>query len=199
MNDPVVIGEDPQLPLVDYATIPSRIHVDVVFDIVGDASNALRIRMLRRTLAQPYSKDYDAPPCVHPRDWAGHYDLTDWGFLHATVGMQAVARAAIAWRSPGINLLDDRDDVALLWDIRVAPQYWRRGVGSLLFHAVEQWGRQRGVLELHVETQNVNVGACEFYAQQGCVLCSVNRHAYADLPDEVQLVWRKSIDPHAIA
>jgi hypothetical protein len=40
-----------------------------------------------------------------------------------------------------------------------------------------------------VETQNINVPACRFYARQGCVLGAIHPDAYPDLPDEVQLLW----------
>ena len=46
---------------------------------------------------------------------------------------------------------------------------------------------------MEVETQNINVSACRFYARQGCVLSAVNRFAYPELPDEVQLIWRKDL------
>ena len=48
---------------------------------------------------------------------------------------------------------------------------------------------------MKVETQNVNVPACRFYARQGCVLGAINRFAYPDLPDEVQLLWYKTLSP----
>jgi ribosomal protein S18 acetylase RimI-like enzyme len=53
----------------------------------------------------------------------------------------------------------------------------------------------KGCVRLEVETQNVNVPACRFYAQLGCELGAIRRHAYAELPDEVQLVWYAVI-PH---
>jgi hypothetical protein len=59
-------------------------------------------------------------------------------------------------------------------------------------------GGQAGVSEcatdgLEVETQNVNVPACRFYARMGCTLGAINCFAYADAPDEVQLRWYKPL------
>jgi hypothetical protein len=51
--------------------------------------------------------------------------------------------------------------------------------------------------QLKVETQNINVPACRFYARQGCVLGVIDRFAYPTLPDEVQLLWYKDL-PSAI-
>jgi hypothetical protein len=45
---------------------------------------------------------------------------------------------------------------------------------------------------MKVETQNVNVPACRFYAAMGCTLGAVNLHAYAGHPKvghEVMLLW----------
>jgi hypothetical protein len=59
--------------------------------------------------------------------------------------------------------------------------------------AVVSWARSRGCLQLEVETQNTNVAACRFYAQRGCVLRTVQRGAYPELPAEVQLLWLKDL------
>jgi hypothetical protein len=51
------------------------------------------------------------------------------------------------------------------------------------------WAVRRECRELLIETQNVNVPACRFYARQGCRLATVKHCVYADLPEEVQLLW----------
>ena len=79
--------------------------------------------------------------------------------------------------------------MVVLSDLRVHPDYRDRGIGRELFQAAVRWGKERGCKLLKVETQNINVPACRFYARQGCVLGSVNRFAYPDLPEEVELVW----------
>ncbi len=53
--------------------------------------------------------------------------------------------------------------------------------------------RSRGCHTLKVETQNINVPACRFYQRMGCTLGTVNRFAYPDLPDEIQLIWFKNL------
>ncbi len=47
--------------------------------------------------------------------------------------------------------------------------------------------------ELKIETQNINVPACRFYARQGCRLSAIVSHAYAEFPDEIQLIWRLAL------
>jgi hypothetical protein len=68
-------------------------------------------------------------------------------------------------------------------------------VGTVLFQAAERWAASRGARWLKVETQNINVPACRFYARQGCVLGGLHRFAYSSLPDEVQLLWYKELVP----
>jgi hypothetical protein len=46
---------------------------------------------------------------------------------------------------------------------------------------------------LKVETQQINVPACRFYAARGFVLRAVNESAYDGLPEEFQLLWYKSL------
>ena len=64
---------------------------------------------------------------------------------------------------------------------------------TALFRAAERWARGRGCLALKVETQNVNVPACRFYARMGCALRSINRAAYPELPGEIQMLWWKEL------
>ena len=125
--------------------------------------------------------------------WAERFDLSNWGFFSALRGAQCVGRAAVARDTSALEMLKGLSDAALLWDIRVAPFARRRGVGSALFDAVVKWARSRGCLQLEVETQNTNVAACRFYAQEGCVLRTIQRGAYPALPDEVQLIWFKDL------
>jgi GNAT superfamily N-acetyltransferase len=90
--------------------------------------------------------------------------------------------------------LDIREEpMSGLGDIRVSPEARGKGVGARLFAAVEFWARARGCTRLKVETQNINVPACRFYARQGCVLGAIHRFAYPDLPGEVMLLWYKDL------
>jgi GNAT superfamily N-acetyltransferase len=50
-----------------------------------------------------------------------------------------VGGAVIAHRTPGLHMLGDPDDIAVLWDIRVTPSQRGTGVGSALFHAADGW------------------------------------------------------------
>ena len=140
-------------------------------------------------------KDYDALPGNHPLDWRTRFDVRGWGVLVARRDEERVGGAVIVARSADVALLQRRADVALLWDIRVAPAVRNRGIGAALLSAAEAWARTRGARALEVETQNTNVPACRFYARHGFVLRTVRRGAYPELPDEVQLLWCKVLIP----
>ncbi len=136
-------------------------------------------------------KDYD----VHeaPSTWARRFDLTNWGLLAAHLRGRRVGGAVVAFRTAGVQMLEGRDDLAVLWDIRVSPEERGHGVGTALFRAVEAWASRKGARHLKVETQNVNVVACRFYARQGCILGVLHRFAYPELPEEAQMLWYKDL------
>jgi GNAT superfamily N-acetyltransferase len=79
----------------------------------------------------------------------------------------------------------------------VAPDQRGSGVGSALFRATERWAGDRGCGWLKIETQNVNTAACRFYQKMGCTLGGIERFAYPELPDEVQLLWWKALQAPA--
>ena len=73
-------------------------------------------------------------------------------------------------------MLNGRSDLGVLWDIRVHPDSRHCGIGTRLFEYAAAWLRERGGVLMKVETQNVNVPACRFYAKQECLLGEVNRY-----------------------
>ena len=184
----IEVIEEPVTALAEYAGIPIAFEVREVFDVVADSDG--RVRFEARRVPVSYVKDYDAIGDI-PMRWAERFDLTNWGFFSAVSSARCVGRAAVARDTSTLEMLEGRSDLALLWDIRVAPAARRRGVGSALFDAAVTWASSRGCLQLKVETQNINVAACRFYAQRGCVVRAVHRAAYPELPGEVQLLWFK--------
>ena len=74
------------------------------------------------------------------------------------------------------------------------PTRWPRK----LFQAAAKWARSRGCRQLKIETQNINVPACKFYASQGCELRTIHPDAYPELPDEIQLLWYLDLGMNAV-
>jgi GNAT superfamily N-acetyltransferase len=189
----VEVAADPAAALREYASVPIAFEVRSVLDVAEPDAGSAGFVLAERRLVAPYVKDYDAISGEHPAGWAERFDVSRWGVFAAWVAGRRVGGAVVAFRTPGLCMLQGRDDLAVLWDIRVAPEDRGKGVGTALFRAAEAWARARGCRQLKVETQNVNVPACRFYARQGCVLTSVHRHAYPGLPDEIQLLWYKDL------
>ncbi len=141
-----------------------------------------------------FSKDYDALPENDPTFWPEQFNTTRWGLLAAyDPAGERVGGAALAYGSMEVDMLEGRSDLAVLWDLRVADAARGNGVGKSLWAAAEAWARKRGCIELKVETQHDNVRACRFYHGRGCELVAVDRQAYPEQPDEVQLLWYKTL------
>ena len=174
--------------LSDYGDIPIAFEVRQFLD-VAPVKGKTEFLLKERPVKIRFVKDYDAIPGAHPSEWSAQFEVSAWGFLSAQVAGKCIGRAAIATKTPSLEILGSSDDVALLWDIRVAPELRANGVGSALFCAAKAWAERRGCRELKVETQNINVAACRFYEKQGCKLVTVKSRVYDDLPDELQLIW----------
>jgi GNAT superfamily N-acetyltransferase len=181
------IREEPPTALADYARIPIAYESWQVLDVNPDLTT------VARKLDAPYRMDLDAILGDDPTHWARRFDLRNWGFLGAFLGGRRVGGAAVAYDSPDVRMLEGRRDLGLLWDIRVAQEARRQGVGAALFRAAEAWALARGCRELKVETQNTNAPACNFYARQGCRLRAGHPGAYPEAPHEIQLLWFKDL------
>ena len=183
------IATQPMSSLAEYGSVPIRFTVTSVLDVQPIENGLGGWRLTERQLDVPYEKDYDQPE--PPTRWAGHGDLASWTMLAAYTeeGEERVGGAVVAHRTPGVYMLEGRDDLAVLWDIRVQPGVRGHGIGHLLFEAAATTARQWQCRLLKVETQNINVAACRFYAREGCQLRGIHPGAYADFPDEIQLLW----------
>jgi GNAT superfamily N-acetyltransferase len=176
--------------LPDLARVPISFTVERVLDVRPSDGDFV---LVERALPVPYVKDYDALGGEGPRCWAERFDLARWGLILAWAGPECIGGVTLAFDTPEVDLLEGRKDLAVVWDLRVAPAWRRRRVGAALFGAAETWARARGCRQLKVETQNVNVPACRFYARRGCVLGAIDRFAYPQCPDEIQLLWYKDL------
>lgn len=175
--------------LREYGTVPIAFQVEQIFDVTTIDNGLGGIVLQLRDVENPYVKDYDGIRGEGPARWSDRWDISNWGVLAAFDGDLRIGGCVLAYDTPGVCMLGGRKDLTVLWDLRVAPGYRGTGVGSRLFNEATEWARRRGCSLLCVETQNINVPACRFYEGQGCQLGHVNRYAYDQFPDEVQLVW----------
>ena len=192
MQLPVQVAEDPSRDFASYASIPIAFVTSLQREVLSER-RLTGFHLVERRLDTPLEKDYDTIPGNHPTDWPARFDVSNWGMLVARVMGRRVGGAMVALETQGLDMLEGRADLALLWDIRVMPGLRGRGVGSALIGAAETWAASREARSMKVETQNVNPDACRFYSARGYTLDWIDRHAYAELPDEVQLLWYKEL------
>jgi ribosomal protein S18 acetylase RimI-like enzyme len=189
----VDVREESAASLGAYASISIAFEVREVLDVEVEQGGLAGIRLRKRTLDRSYVKDYDALD-GGPTRWAQRFELSNWCLLAAYVGTDRVGGAAIVFGPSELGVSQPRADLAaVVWDVRVSSAHRGRGVGSALLAAATARVTARGCRQLEVETQNVNVGACTFYARHGFELGAIDRLAYPSLPDEVQLVWYKAL------
>jgi len=179
--------EESMSSLPDHAAIPIDFRVERILNVTPGPNG---FSLTERLIDRAYVKNYDS--IEGPSQWL-RFDTRNWGLLAAYLDQVRVGGVVMAFDTPGVDLLDRRSDLAVLWDIRVRSDCRGQGIGTALFRAAESWAVQRKCRELKIETQNINVPACRFYQRQGCVLSAVNRFAYSTLPDEVQLIWVKPL------
>jgi len=189
----IEVKEESKSALHEYATISIAFQVHSILKVTARGNHTDEFVLTEEPLAVPYLKDYDSLSGEKPTQWEKRFDLSRWVLLGARAHGRLIGGAAIAFSIPDQEIFEGREDLAILWDIRVSPEVRGQGVGAALFGAAEAKARARGFRALKVETQNINVGACRFYEQQGCVLRFVNRRAYAEQPHEVQLLWYKDL------
>lgn len=180
----------PSRLLAEYAAIPIAFDVTSVLSVGKDGDE--RFALVEHPVARSYVKDYDALG-DGPRDWAGRFDTSQWVLFLSRAAGRGVGGATVALGTPGLEMLENRLDLAILWDIRVAPAFRGRGIGRALVEAAETWALAHGCRELKVETQNINVPACRFYESRGFQLRVVREDAYPDCPGEIQLLWYKML------
>ena len=100
-----------------------------------------------------------------------------------------IAGCVVATKTSNCNMLEKRDDLAVLWEIRVSDEYKHQGIGNELFKLAKNYAKTNGFKQLKVECQNTNPAAVNFYHKQGMVLGAINEYAYLDYPNEAQLLW----------
>ena len=183
----ITIVEQPVDTLRNYGEVPIAFTVKSIYRVDANVPGRFHWKLTEERVESPYVKDYDAGG-ERPLRWRRR-DLSNWVILAALREGGRVGGAVVAWNTPGVDMLEGREDLAVLWDLRVHPDQRRQGIGQRLFDFAAAWARAKGCRQLKIETQNINVPACRFYAKQGCHLGAVKPGAYPEYPDEIQLLW----------
>jgi len=172
-----------------YSEIPISFRVESVLRIEPKEKGLAGIELREEKLAHPYVKDYDAASGEGPTRWLKRFDMSNWGITMAFVEERHSGGFIVV---PGGYVGDMDKRFAQLFDIRVHPEMRRQGIGAALLRHAADWARRYGCKHLKIETQNTNVPACRFYAEQGCELGHIERYAYTGHPEiehETRLVW----------
>ena len=186
--DKIDIVEESVGDLEAYGAVPIAFEVRTIFDVKVMDGGLGGIALSERVVETPYVKDYDAYD-GGPARWAERWDISNWGVISAFLKDRRVGGAVVAYDTAGVYKLEGRKDMAAVWDLRVHPAHRHMGIGSRLFTEAVAWAKAKKCCLLEVETQNINVPACRFYTKQGCMLGLINRYAYREFPNEVELVW----------
>ena len=141
-------------------------------------------------LMPPIAKDFDS--YEHPVEWQ-KWDIRKAAMFRACLEGRPVGGAVVVRDNPKVNLLEGRKDLAVLWDLRVAPQFRRQKIGGHLLREATRWARRKRCRELKVESQNNNARACDFYRKHGFQLSEANRGVYRIFPDEIQMIWKRRL------
>lgn len=178
--------------LTELSIIPISFEVKTIFRVELLDGGLGGVLLKEEPVSHPYVKDYDARDGEGPTRWLRRFDTNNWVVLLARQKGTAIGGGALVTNSPGIDMLRRRQDLAVLWDLRVRPEFRGQGTGTELFRRAAQLAREKGCTQLSAETQNVNMPACKFYRKQGCRLGEINRFQYISnfpVAHEVMLVW----------
>ncbi|MCL1792797.1 MAG: GNAT family N-acetyltransferase [Oscillospiraceae bacterium] len=176
-----------------YDRIPMLVHVSAYYRIEKH-NRGLGGFTLVETPVAPYIKDFCTGEDESVERWK-RFDLSKWAFFMAFDGKRPIGAATVASRDKEVNMLSGRNDLAVLWDIRVDGAYKRQGVGQELFDMAVKWARGKGLAQLKIECQSNNVPAVKFYHKQGAKLSAIDEYCgYGDenSPDfrhETQFIW----------
>lgn len=93
--------------------------------------------------------------------------------------------------SAGIKIRSNWNGYALIEDIAVAKDYRKKGVGTALLHKAIEWAKENKFCGLMLETQDINVSACHFYAKHQFIIGAVDTMLYSNLPtaNEIAIFW----------
>lgn len=172
-----------------YDTIPMRVDVTSHY-VLDKINNGLGGILLKEVAVEKYSRDFAEHAKV--TEFREKFDIANWAFFMAFDGELPIGAVTIVSRTADISMLDGRDDMTVLWDIRVSDTYKRQEIGQNLFNLAVEWSRTKGFKQMKIECQNNNVPACKFYHKQGAVLRKIDEYAYyddTDGRDEIQFFW----------
>ncbi len=188
MNPIEIKIEKPSKQLLEnYSELSIAFEIESEYHLEKINNGLAGIRMTEVNV-RPYIKNYDSKE-DNPSLLMNQFDLSNWYVVSAFVNDKRVGGALLAHNTKTINMLEGRDDLTVLWDIRIDEAYRGLGIGHEMLETCKELSKDLKCNRIKIETQNNNVKACQFYAKEGAVLTSFREHCYSECPNEVQLIW----------
>ena len=173
-----------------YDEIPMLVHVNTVF-IPKTVNSGLGGILFDEVNVKPYT--WDISHYEIASDYAKEFDISNWAVFMAFDGDKAVGGVTAVSKTKEVRMLDNRDDLCALWDLRVDDAYKGMGIGTMLFKMVVDWSKSNELKQIKIESQTNNVPACKFYAKQGAVLRCFNEYSEIGNPHarehEMSVIW----------
>lgn len=90
-----------------------------------------------------------------------------------------------------IKMRSNWNGYALIEDIAVAKDYRKNGIGTALIQKAIEWAKKNNLGGLVLETQDINVSACHFYAKSNFVIGAIDTMLYSNSPtaNEIAIFW----------
>ncbi|MEW4025399.1 streptothricin N-acetyltransferase SatA [Bacillus sp. YAF8] len=90
-----------------------------------------------------------------------------------------------------IKIRSNWNGYALIEDIAIAKDYRNNGIGTELLNKGIEWAKENDFCGLMLETQDINVSACHFYAKHGFVIGAVDTMLYSNFStaNEIAIFW----------
>jgi len=170
--------------LDEYDKIPMRVEISKIYHVnkCGKGLGGIQYSFEEKKV-EPYVYDFTNKDSA--TGWKK--DFKNWAIFMAFDDEKPIGGTVIAAKTPEIRMLDGREDITVLWDLRVDDRYKHIGIGHNLMTMAINWSRDNGYKQMKIECQNTNIPACRFYEKHGAELCVINENAYGT--DEVMFLW----------
>ena len=172
-----------------YDEVPMVVHVKTVL-IPRHLDNGLGGIIFDEVAVEPYIRNI---AYQNASGYKKDFDISNWAFFMAFDEDKPVGAVTAVSKTKDIGMLDKRDDLCVLWDIRIDDAYKGMGVGTKLFNMVKDWSRNNNLKQIKIECQTNNVPACKFYAKQGAVLRKYDEYTCLNFHDvrehEIEVIW----------
>ncbi len=143
--------------LDEYRSIPMSVEVKSIFKVDSLSEYPGGLRLVEEPVDAPWVKTA-AEETDGINTAPARFDVSNWVFFLARDGGRPVGGAVVASDTKGVWMLDERDDLAVLWDIRVQADRKRTGVGKALFERAVDWSRGRGLRQLKIDFTSCDIG-----------------------------------------